>query len=552
MTLPLKIALCQLNPTVGDVAANAARIVEYAARARAAGADLAVFPELAVAGYPPLDLLERDDFIDALEAAREKIVGASAGIGILFGTVERAAGHGRPLRNSAWLVRDGHVVGRARKALLPSYDVFEEDRFFRPAGPDEIAPIDFDGLKLGVAICEDGWNDETYFPKRRRYALDPVRVLAEKGAALLINISASPFDVRKSRSRYAMFAHAAARHGLPYAVVNQVGGNDGLVFDGGSFAVDRDGNLLARAACFAEEMTVVDFARAKPIDRPAPDPDIRLIHDALTLGLGDYVRKCGFRRVLVGLSGGIDSAVTAGIAASALGGENVLGVAMPGPYSSPDSLADAQRLAQNAGLEFRVVGIEPGFRAAHAMLDDVLGAEPGIAFENVQARLRGMCLMAISNSENRLLLTTGNKSEVSVGYCTLYGDTCGGLAVISDVFKTDVYRLAEYINREREVIPPNTIVRPPTAELAPGQLDTDSLPVYDLLDKILRLYVEENLPPAQIAAAGFDAELVARIVGMVDRSEYKRRQLPPGLKISVKAFGSGRRIPIAQRWRSGK
>jgi NAD+ synthase (glutamine-hydrolysing) len=564
----MKIALAQINPVVGDLDGNAARILEFAARARALGAALVVFPELSVIGYPPKDLLLKPQFIDDNLAAVQRIASRIDGIEAIVGYADRNQQPvGRPLHNAVALIRGGRIVSRHFKTLLPTYDVFDESRYFEPGPPDQRNQLMRIGeLVVGVSICEDLWNDERMVG-RRLYHQNPIAELDAAGAQIMINASASPFVVGKQDFRLELFGSQARQFALPVVYVNQVGGNDELIFDGNSLVLDAEGRLVAQAREFEEDLLLVDLNGG---DRPFPPPiaprhttGIASIHDALILGLRDYVRKCGFRTAVVGLSGGIDSAVTAALATTALGPGNVVGVAMPGRYSSDHSVADARALAQNLGIEFHIVPIT----AVHEAYEKVLApaaSNPGpasagaatpqsedITAQNLQARIRGTILMAFSNRYNHLLLTTGNKSELAVGYCTLYGDMCGGLAVIADVPKTTVYELARFINRRagRELIPAGSITKPPSAELRPNQTDQDSLPPYDVLDAILDRYVEEEMSLAQIIAEGFDANTVMRVANMIDRSEYKRRQAAPGLKVTSRAFGFGRRMPIAQNYR---
>ncbi|MCZ7644944.1 MAG: NAD+ synthase [Planctomycetota bacterium] len=551
MKLPnLRLALAQLNPRVGDLKGNLAAARRAVDTARRDGAALVVFPELAVTGYPPKDLLDKPAFVDAVEAAARAWAGLSAGgPALLFGSVVRTRdGPGKGLYNVAHLARDGRIVGTQAKSLLPSYDVFDEDRHFRP--PRAVEPLAFGSLRLGVTVCEDIWNDKTYWAERL-YADDPLERVAAAGADLFINLSASPFALGKPAIRREMLAHAARRHGRALVYVNQVGGNDDVLYDGRSLVLDAAGRVLAELRAFGEEVRTVELAALAPFEPPAREEE-RELFDALAMGLRDYAGKCGFRQAVLGLSGGIDSALTAALAVEALGRENVLGLAMPSRYSSAHSRGDAQALAENLGLELRTLPIEPVFSAyLETLAPHFAGRAPDVAEENLQARIRGALLMAFSNKFGRLLLTTGNKSEVAVGYCTLYGDTCGGLAVLSDLFKTKVYALARWYNafKGREVIPRGTLEKAPSAELAPGQKDADSLPPYEVLDAILAGYIEETWEVDRLATAlQFDRGLIAAIVRRVDRNEYKRKQLPPGLRVTKKAFGSGRVMPLAQGW----
>ena len=550
----MKIALAQLNPTVGDFEANTRGILDAWRRAADLSADLVVLPELAVCGYPPADLLEKASFLDRARAATETIAAATekpGSPGILFGTVQPSLVEpGKPARNVAVLCADGAVQFTQCKMLLPFYDVFDEQRYFEPAQSQSL--FDFRGTVLAITICEDAWNDKTFWP-HRYYAHDPVeQLLAQRlqdgrGADLLLNISASPFWEGKVGVRRQMIAAVARRHGIPAVMVNQVGGNDSLIFDGSSFAVDGAGNTTASVGSFVEDVVVMDTAAGAQAAASTEASDTALAWDALVLGTRDYVRKCGFRSAVVGLSGGVDSALVAAIAVEALGAANVSGIGMPSEYSSQHSVDDARQLAANLGIRFELLPIRPGFEALSETLAPLFQGTPfGLAEENLQSRLRGTLLMALSNKFGSLVLTTGNKSEMSTGYCTLYGDMVGALAVLGDVWKTRVYDLARYANREREVIPQNTLVKPPSAELRPGQMDTDSLPPYEVLDPVLQAYVERYESAETIAQQqGMDVDKVRGILRLVERSEYKRQQAAPVLKITRKSFGSGRRFPIA-------
>lgn len=538
----MKLGLLQCNFTVADLAGNADKLARSAQEAHALGADLAIASELAVTGYPPRDLLERPGFIAATRATSERLV-AESSAPLLFGTV--GENHGR-LENQAILAAGGRVLASATKQLLPNYDVFDEQRYFRPG--NELSRVELAGVRLAISICEDAWFDEN--DHSGRYAKDPLSTLASDPVDMLVNLSASPFTLGKRTSRERIFKRAAERYGAHVVMVNQVGGNDELVFDGSSLLVDRDGSLRARARAFDEDVLVVELGQAGRIEKaPASDPEAA--YCALVLGVRDYVKKCGFSRAVLGLSGGIDSALVATLAADALGPRAVLGVAMPSRYSSPESLEDAEALARNLGIDFRVIPIDPMFQAVLDQLESTLGElaparEGETTWENVQARVRGATIMAISNRTGALPLSTGNKSELGVGYCTLYGDMVGGLAVVSDVPKTMVYRIANFINEGGERIPLRSIEKPPSAELRPNQTDQDSLPPYDVLDAILERYVERHESPASIIAAGFDRSTVERVHRLVVTAEHKRRQAAPGIIITDKAFGSGRRLPIAR------
>jgi NAD+ synthase (glutamine-hydrolysing) len=544
----MKLALAQLNPTVGALSHNVARMQGWIAQAQRQGADLVLFPELSLVGYPPRDLVERQSFVEAvLTRTAELVRSVPAGLTVVFGTLGRASGRrGPPLTNDAVVASGGVEVARVSKQLLPTYDVFEEARHFQPG--DHTAFIQCAGKSVALSICEDAWAETEWFGAR--YSTNPLAALAGRSVDLLLNLSASPFTLAKWGARDELFRQIALQHGVAVAVTNQVGGNDEILFDGTSLLWSPKGELLARAPSFEESLLFADLERGGPIAPLEPSAE-GVLYRALIMGLRDYARKCGFQRAVLGLSGGIDSALTALLAADALGPENVLGVAMPTRYSSPGSLADAAALAKNLGIAHRVIDIDPifeGYRRGLApTIDDLpAGAGEDVTWENVQARIRGATVMAISNRTGALVLTTGNKSEIAVGYCTLYGDMAGGLALISDVPKTAVYRLSEYVNRERERIPRSSIDKAPSAELRPDQTDQDSLPPYPELDAVLELYVEDQLSPVEIARRGHDAALVARIVRLVQRAEYKRRQAAPGLIVTRKAFGPGRRMPVAR------
>jgi NAD+ synthase/NAD+ synthase (glutamine-hydrolysing) len=544
----VKIALGQINTTIGDFSGNAAKIVTFAQRARAAGAGLILFPELAVCGYPPRDLVERPSFVAHNREALERIASQTQGIAVVCGVATPAqAETGKPVMNSAALLRDGQVAMMQSKMLLPTYDVFDEMRNFAPAQRQEL--FSFCGKKMALTICEDAWNDKHFWP-RRLYGFDPVEALLSAGGNFLLNISASPFWIGKREFRQKMLATVAHNDKVPVAMVNLVGGNDSLVFDGSSFVLAPDGRVVAQGKSFEEDLIFFDpDALAGDLHEQVEGEDASA-YAALVLGTRDYCRKCGFTRVTIGLSGGIDSALTACIAVDALGAENVLGVSMPSQYSSPGSIEDSRILAANLGIRFEVLSIGELFDSYRKTLRPAFGNLPeDVSEENIQSRIRGTLLMAHSNKFGGIVLSTGNKSELAVGYCTLYGDMAGGLAVISDVPKTMVYRLAEYANSQRMRIPQVTIDKPPSAELRPNQKDTDTLPPYETLDRILEDYIEDLKTPEQIAQErGFDSRLVRRVVCMVDRSEYKRQQAAPGLKITEKAFGVGRRFPIAAKY----
>lgn len=543
----MRIAIAQLNTTVGDIAGNERLILEAYRRGVDAGADVVLTPELSIPGYPPRDLLLRPAFVVANLEALDRIAQAVGDTGLVVGFAgENPSRPGRELTNAAALLHQGRILAVRAKTLLPTYDVFDEDRYFEPAA--ENLPIEFRGRKLGLTICEDIWNDEDFW-SQRRYRPDPAAALVKAGAEILLNISASPWHLGKDAIRLAMLRSFSAGEGVPVVYCNLVGGNDELVFDGRSLALNGQGGLLAEAAAFAPDFRVID-TRTSGGAEPAVIEDERLLHDALVLGTRDYLHKCGFKSAVLGLSGGIDSALVAVLAVAALGRDNVRGLALPSEYSSQGSIDDARRLAENLGIRFDIVPIQPQFLAVKAQMKAVFENRPeDTTEENIQARLRGVTLMAMSNKFGSLLLTTGNKSEIAVGYCTLYGDMCGGLAVISDVPKTLVYRLARWINRDREVIPTPSITKPPSAELRPNQTDQDSLPPYETLDAILEAYVVRHQSPAQIIAAGFSEADVKRVIRLIDFAEYKRRQAAPGLKVTSRAFGVGRRQPVAQKWR---
>ena len=543
----MKIALGQINPTVGDFSGNAAKIIQFALRARSAGAGLILFPELAVAGYPPRDLVESPTFVARCRATVEKIADETPGIAVICGTVTPAeAESGKKVMNSAALLRDGRIDFIQSKMLLPTYDVFDEMRNFAPAKSQQL--FSFCGNQMALTICEDAWNDKRFW-NRRLYGVDPVEELVRAGGNFVLNISASPFWMGKRELRRDMLAAIAQNQKVPVAMVNQVGGNDSLVFDGSSLVIAPDGRVIAQGKSFEEDLIYFDFQSLTGDMHPQVEGEEASAYEALVLGTRDYVYKCGFRRAIIGLSGGIDSALTASIAVDALGPENVVGIGMPGPYSSQGSIDDARELANNLKIRFELLSINDIYAAARHSLAPVFAGMPeDVTEENIQSRARGLLLMAISNKFGALVLSTGNKSELAVGYCTLYGDMVGGLAVISDVPKTLVYRLSAYVNSKRKVIPVATIEKPPSAELRPDQRDSDSLPPYDVLDVILEDFVEESYSPERIAwVHKFEPDLVRRVIRMVERSEYKRQQAAPGIKISAKAFGYGRRFPIAAK-----
>jgi NAD+ synthase (glutamine-hydrolysing) len=545
----VKIALGQINPTVGDFSGNAAKIVEFSRRAQADGAGLILFPELSVCGYPPRDLVERPTFLRRNRETVVQIAAETRGISVICGLVTPAESEtGKSAMNSAALLQDGKIAFLQSKMLLPTYDVFDEMRNFAPAKNQELFP--FCGSRMALTICEDAWNDKQFW-RKRLYTVDPVDALIRAGGNFVLNISSSPFWIGKRELRRDMLASIARQHKVPVALVNQVGGNDSLIFDGTSIVLNPEGNVIALGRSFEEDLVYFDSKTLTGDLRSDEklDSEEASVYAALVLGTRDYMRKCGFQQAIIGLSGGIDSALTAVIAADAVGPENVIGVGMPGPYSSPGSIDDARALAKNLGIRLELLSINRVYDAYRETLKDVFrGRKEDVTEENIQSRARGTLLMALSNKFGAIVLSTGNKSELGVGYCTLYGDMVGGLAVISDVPKTLVYRLSHYVNSGRTSIPAATLEKPPSAELRSNQKDSDSLPPYEVLDAVLEDYVEDAHSAEQIAADhGFDSEVVRRVMGMVDRAEYKRQQAAPGLKISPKAFGYGRRFPIAAK-----
>ena len=543
----MKIALGQINPTVGDFPGNCRKIVEYARRAQQAGAGLILFPELSICGYPPRDLVERPSFVAHNRETMEQIAAETQGIAVICGLVTPAqAKTGKSVMNSAALLKEGKLAFLQSKMLLPTYDVFDEMRNFAPATGQTTFP--FCGKQMALTICEDAWNDKRFW-NRRLYTFDPVEALIHTGGNFLLNISASPFWMGKREFRRDMLASIAREQKVPVAMVNQVGGNDSLIFDGSSLVLNPRGEVIAQGKSFEEDLIYFDSDKLTGEVHQQIAGREASVYAALVLGTRDYVHKCGFQKVIVGLSGGIDSALTAVIAADAVGPENVIGVGMPGPYSSQGSIDDARTLANNLGIRFELLPIGEIFEGYKKALKDVFaGCKEDETEENIQSRARGTLLMALSNKFGAIVLSTGNKSELGVGYCTLYGDMVGGLAVISDVPKTLVYRLSHYVNSRKPVIPQASLEKPPSAELRPNQKDSDSLPPYEVLDAVLEDYVEESRTPEQIAVQrGFDVNLVRRVIRMIERTEYKRQQAAPGLKISEKAFGYGRRFPIAAK-----
>jgi len=543
----VKIALGQINPTVGDFPGNRSKIVEFSRRAQSAGAGLILFPELSVCGYPPRDLVERPSFVARNRQSVEQIAAETRGIAVICGLVTPAESQtGKAAMNSAALLQDGKVAFVQSKMLLPTYDVFDEMRNFAPAKSQDL--FSFCGNRMALTICEDAWNDKLFWPKRL-YTVDPIETLIRAGGNFVLNISSSPFWIGKRELRRDMLVAIARHHKVPVALVNQVGGNDSLVFDGSSLVLNPAGEVIAQGRSFEEDLIYFDSKALTGEVHEEIEGEEASVYAALVLGTRDCMRKCGFKKAIIGLSGGIDSALTAVIAADAAGPENVIGVGMPGPYSSPGSIDDARALAENLGIRFELLSINRVYQAYFETFEDIFrGRQEDVTEENIQSRARGTLLMALSNKFGAIVLSTGNKSELGVGYCTLYGDMVGGLAVISDVPKTLVYRLSHYVNSRRAVIPASTLEKPPSAELRPNQKDSDSLPPYEILDAVLEDYVEDAHSAEQIAAdRGFDIEVVRRVVRMVDRAEYKRQQAAPGIKISPKAFGYGRRFPIAAK-----
>jgi NAD+ synthase/NAD+ synthase (glutamine-hydrolysing) len=548
----MRVALGQINPVVGDLSGNIALAARFAAEAAGRRADLIVFPELSLTGYPPRDLVEKPSFVEQSEAAVDRLAGAvrDLPVTLIAGYVGRShESTGKRATNSAAVIRGGAVLMRQTKALLPTYDVFDEDRYFVPARAQNLWSAF--GQNIALTICEDAWNDKQFWP-HRLYGRDPVAELIGRGGSMIVSINASPFHLHKRGLRVEMFRAMTQRYGVPAIAVNQVGGNDQLVFDGSSFVMNAAGQIIASARSFSEDLILADFETGEGDNHADFEDECEAVYEALVLGTRDYIRKCGFRKVIIGLSGGIDSSLTAAIAVDAVGAENVRGVGMPGPYSSDHSVADARSMAERLGIQFDLVGITPAYDEMLRTLEPVFrGRAYDVTEENIQSRLRGLTLMSLSNKFGALVLTTGNKSEIAVGYCTLYGDMCGGLAVISDVPKTMVYALSHVANRRHDgAIPQSVFDKPPSAELRPDQKDSDSLPPYDILDAILRLYVEELRSVREISSElGLARELVRDVARKVDLNEYKRQQAAPGLKVTSKAFGIGRRFPIAQRYR---
>ncbi len=550
----MRVALCQINPTVGALASNADEILDYAKRSFEQGANLAVFPELALCGYPPRDLLDRPTFVDDIEKELVRLAKElPPELTTLVGFVDRPVEAGRRLRNAVAVIRNGTVEHIVYKRLLPTYDVFDEDRYFEPCDSNPI--VEVSSVRLGITVCEDIWNDVSVMAGRK-YKVNPIQDVVDKGAEVIVNLSASPFTITKRKGRVQMLSEVARKHNRPIIYVNQVGGNDELIFDGASTIIGADGSVLVQAIELDEDLIVAEIGSIKPAVERAAQTDEEILYRAMVLGVRDYARKCGFKKAVMGLSGGIDSALTACVAVEALGKENVLGVAMPTRYSSQGSITDAEELAKNLGIELLTIDIEPLF---HAYLKELVpyldmlqvAGTKDTTLENMQSRIRCATLMAISNRAGHLLLTTGNKSEIAVGYCTLYGDMGGGLAVISDLPKTLVYSVATVLNQRNgtPLIPVNTITKAPSAELSPNQTDQDLLPPYDILDAILELHIEDGFEQDSIVSKGFEESTVKQVINLVRGSEYKRRQSAPGLILTRKAFGSGRRYPIAQNYK---
>jgi len=546
----MKIAIAQINPIIGDFKHNFDKIKHFADQAVARRCDLVVFSELVITGYPPRDLLERKDFVDANIDCLNRLITDIRGIGVICGFVDNnPAGEGNPLHNAAVLFENGKIIHKVYKTLLPTYDIFDETRYFEPGRESKLCS--YKGQRIGLTICEDAWNDEDIF-QRRIYSIDPVARIVQAGADLVINISSSPYYLGHDEFRRNMFAFMARKYQVPFMYANQVGGNDSILFDGSSSVFDKTGKIIARASNFAEDMVVFDsttLQASRNNIREKSKSDMESVLKALVMGTHDYVVKCGFSKVVIGLSGGIDSALTACIAVMALGRKNVTVVFMPSQYTSGENYEDTEKLAANLDVVLIQIPIESMFNAFLSFLSPAFkDTEPDITEQNIQARIRGIILMALSNKHGALVLSTGNKSELAVGYCTLYGDMTGGLAVISDIPKTMVYNLARFVNRDKEIIPSRIITKAPSAELKPDQKDQDDLPPYEILDAILKEYIEAVKGVDELVQMGFDKRVVEDVILRVDRNEYKRHQAAPGLKVTSKAFGYGRRYPLAQRF----
>lgn len=542
----MKIGLGQINPTIADFESNIAKMIQFCDRAKKHACDLIIFPEMCITGYPPKDLLERPSFVDRSLNSLSKIVASIDGIGVICGFVDKnPSPTGKPLFNSAVLFEKKCILHKTHKRLLPAYDVFDENRYFEPGSVSE--PVSYKGLRLGISICEDIWNDRDFSPKRI-YPVDPIEELVKKGAELIINISASPYYSGKLEIREKILKNVACKYHVPVIYVNQIGGNDDLLFDGASLVINEKGEISAEGCDFDEDLIIYDAKSRHGEMHPVSKSDEESVIKALTVGLRDYVQKCRFSKVVLGLSGGIDSSLTAYIAVRALGKENVLGISMPSPFTSEESIEDAKKLADNLGIEFKIIPISNIFSGYLKEFSPVFsGLKEDITEQNIQARIRGNILMALSNKFGYLVLSTGNKSEIAVGYCTLYGDMSGGLAVISDVPKTLIYKIASYLNHDNEIIPRRVLEKPPTAELKFNQKDQDDLPPYPLLDAILHAFIEENKDADEIVSMGYSPDLVRDVISRVEKNEYKRYQAPPGLKVTTKAFGYGRRYPLARK-----
>jgi NAD+ synthase (glutamine-hydrolysing) len=544
----MKIALAQINQTIGDFQKNTKKICSYINRAKNQGADIVVFPELAVPGYPPRDFVDISSFIDQNLKALNEIVHCTSGISAIVGFIDKNKRlYGKLVHNAAAFIQDQKIITVHHKTLLPTYDVFDEHRYFEPA--HTVFPSKYMDHTLGISICEDIWNDEEFWP-RPLYEADPIESLILQKANIIINISSSPFTVEKhEKIRLPMLIHDALKYKVPLIYVNQVGGNDELVFDGNSTVINAKGKVIAQAATFKEDLMIVDIENPAVQAQPKTYTPVEAVHRALIMGLQDYVTKCRFKKAVIGLSGGIDSSVTAALAVESLGNDNILGVLMPSQFSSQRSIDDAITLCKNLSISHKIISIKETFKIYLDTLKEELKGTPfDVTEENLQARIRSNIIMALSNKFGHLVLTTGNKSELAVGYCTLYGDMSGGLALISDVPKTMVYELARYMNREKELIPQSTIRRAPSAELRPNQFDQDTLPPYNILDGILKAYIEDSKCIAEIVRMGYNEKIVRNIVHKVKKNEYKRRQAAPGIKVTSKAFGSGRRMPIAHNF----
>ncbi len=544
----MKVALVQINPTIGAFSENISKICNFSEKAKQLKADIVIFPELAICGYPPKDLLERQEFIEDSIKALWELIDKIKDITVICGGISKNNSDvGRPIFNSIFVFRDGKILQRGDKRLLPTYDVFDEARYFAPG--QRSSWVILNNKKIGLSVCEDIWNDKDLFP-RHLYPVDPVEELSKEEVDLFINISASPFNLGKPEFRKHLLSHLAQKYNKPFLYINQVGGQDSLIFDGNSMAVDQQGNIIAHASDFKEDIILVDLDNLKGDIHPISSCDEQALLKALSLGLYDYMRRTGCKKIVLGLSGGIDSSVTAVIAAKTLGAENVLGVLMPSPFTSKESIEDATTLADNLGIKTVRVPITNIFQAYLDELAPIFkDKKADVTEENIQARIRGNILMAISNKFGHLVISTGNKSELAVGYCTLYGDLSGGFALICDVPKTMVYKLAHFLNKDQEIIPHRVLIKPPSAELRPNQKDQDELPPYEIVDTVIHLYLELGATPDEIIAKGLNPKLVKKVIRMIDRSEYKRQQAPFGPRVTSRAFGCGRRYPVAHGYR---